>query len=313
MLRTRGTRFALSVLALAAGATVTASTTAIAAPAPKQQSPASTPLVPEGVPIDALVSLAPAIIGAAAVGDISSPAHQSLLGQAQQVLNSAGLPPSIKQTLSALIAFLDGSNGGGPDIPKNGPVISQFLYPTIGKNCISEGSDSVGTALAVPGPAELPPPGPHAGQTGFVFTALGTKGLTPQQSAPMTVQWLNLDTQRGGTLPLTDSAHINPGGPATLSAIANTGSGRVVAVVAGSLTTRPAADKAPVTCSFLPTLGFFVVPSTASAPAQSESGPQSPDQAAQPQSQIPAQPTKIPAQPQVAPEARAKAPVRAQS
>ncbi|MGF6883257.1 hypothetical protein ABIA39_005083 [Nocardia sp. GAS34] len=313
MLRTRGTRFALSVLAIAAGATVTASTTAVAAPAPKPQSPASTPLVPEGVPVDALVSLAPAIIGAAAVGDISSPAHQSLLGQAQQVLNSAGLPPQVKTTLSALIAFLDGSNGGGPDIPKNGPVIAQFLYPSIGKDCIGPGSDSVGTALAVPGPAELPPPGPRAGQAGFVFTALGTKGLTPHQATPMTVQWLNLDTQRGGTLPLTDAAHINPGGPATLSAIANTGSGRIVATVSGSLTTKPAADKAPITCSFLPTLGFFVVPSTTSAPAEAQSGTaKSPDQAAEPQTQATVEPkAKAPAQPQVAPENRAKAHVPA--
>ena len=302
----------MSVLALAAGATVTASTTAIAAPATKPPSPASTPLVPEGVPIDALVSLAPAIIGAAEAGNISAPAQQSLLGQAQQVLDSVGLPPQVKQTLSALIAFLDGSNGGGPDIPKNGPVIAQFLYPTIGKNCIGAGADSVGTALAVPGPAELPPPGPAAGQAGFVFTALGTKGLTPQQNTPMTVQWLNLDTQQSGILPLTDAAHINPGGPATLSVIANTGPGRIIAVVAGSLTTQPAADQAPVTCSFLPTMGFFVVPATAH-PAQPQSAKApSPNQAAQPQSQAPAPAqAQAPAKPSVQPETRAAAPVPA--
>lgn len=294
MLRIRGTRFALSVLALAAGAALTASTTAIAAPAAQPQ--ANTPLVPEGVPVDALVSLAPAIIGAAAAQQISSPAQQSILGQAQQALNSSGLPPSVKTTLGALIAFLDGSNGGGPDIPKNGPTIAQFLYPSIGKDCIGAGSDSVGTALAVPGPAELPPPGPKAGQTGFVFTALGTKGLTPQQKTPMTVQWINLDSGRGGTQALTDSAHINPGGPATLSAIANTGSGRVVAVVSGSLTTQPAADKAPITCSFLPTLGFFTVPNAARAyvpqaetPAKQQAQTHAkPQQATQPQAKVPA-------------------------
>ncbi|MCM6775907.1 hypothetical protein NDR87_17300 [Nocardia sp. CDC159] len=263
MLRSRGTRFALSVLALTAGTALAASTTAVAAPAPKPQESATVPLVPEGVPVDALAALAPAIVGAAAqAGNIASPGQQTILDQAQALLDSAGLPPQIKKTLQAIIAFLSGSNGGGPDIPKNGPAIAQFLYPSIGKGCIGAGADSVGTALAVPGPAELPPPGPGANQAGFVFTALGTKGLTPQQNPPMTVQWLNIDTQQGGVLPLTDEAHINPDGPATLTAIANTGPGRVVAVVSGSLTTQPKPDQPPITCSFLPTLGFFTVAPT---------------------------------------------------
>ncbi|MFI5777947.1 hypothetical protein [Nocardia sp. NPDC051570] len=259
MLRSRGTRFALSVLALTAGTALAASTTAVAAPAPKPQS-VSVPLVPEGVPIDALAALAPAIVGAAAqVGNIASPGQQTILDQAQVLLDSSALPPQVKKTLQAIIAFLTGSNGGGPELPKNGPAIAQFLYPSIGRGCIGPGADSVGTALAVPGPAELPPPGPQANQAGFVFTALGTKGLAPQQNPPMTVQWFNIDTQKGGILPLTDAAHINPDGPATLTAIADTGPGRIVAVVAGSLTTEPAADGPAIACSFLPTLGFFTV------------------------------------------------------
>ncbi len=288
---------ALSALALAAGASVAVSTTAIAAPAPapKPQSPANTPLVPEGVPVGVLESLAPAIIGAAVASqatDIAEP-----ISQAQQALDSVGLPPEVKKSLGALIAFLDGSNGGGPDIPKNGPVIAQFLYPTVGKDCISKGSDSVGTALAVPGPAELPPPGPAAGQTGFVFTALGTKGLIHEQKSPMTVQWTNLSTGRGGTLALTDSAHINPGGPATLSAIANTGPGRVIAVISGSLTTQPAADKAPITCSFPPTMGFFNVagPAAPGSQARAEGPKSSPAPAPGAQAQSPASP-QTPAQ-----------------
>lgn len=135
MLRTRGTRFALSALALTVGATLAASTTAVAAPAPApapKAQPVTVPLVPEGVPIDALAALAPAIIGAAAqASDISSPAQQTILDQAEKILEAAGLPPQVKQTLQAIIAFLTGSNGGGPDIPKNGPVIAQFLYPTV--------------------------------------------------------------------------------------------------------------------------------------------------------------------------------------
>jgi hypothetical protein len=259
----------LSALAIAASASLAAPSTAVAAPAPAPVAPRNTiPMVPEGVPIDTIAALAPAIVGAIAgpadakpVADAKPTADSpksAILDQARALLAALNLPPQIKSTLEAIITFLDGSGGGGPEVPQGGPVIAQFLYPTIGKGCIGPGADSVGTALAVPGPATLPPPGPQAGQTGFVFTALGTKGPTPEQNPPMTVQWLNLDTRQTGIQPLTDEAKINPDGPATLSAIVNTGSGRVVAVVSGSLTTK-ADDADPRTCSFLPTLGFFTV------------------------------------------------------
>ncbi|MFI9401173.1 hypothetical protein [Nocardia sp. NPDC052316] len=260
MLRTRGSRIALSALAIAASATLAAPTTAVAAPAPAPAaSPNTVPMVPEGVPIDALAALAPAIIGSiAGPADIAAGPQSAILDQARRLLATLGLPPQIKSTLERIITFLDGSGGGGPELPQDGPVIAQFLYPTIGKGCIGPTADSIGTALAVSGPAQLPPPGPKAGQAGFVFTALGTKAPTAEQNPPMTVQWMNLDTRQTGFQPLTDEAKINPGGPATLSAIADTGSGRVVAVVSGSLTTK--ADGAdPRTCSFLPTLGFFTV------------------------------------------------------
>ncbi|MEV6069608.1 hypothetical protein AB0L82_23935 [Nocardia sp. NPDC052001] len=262
MLRTRGSRFATTAVALAACATVAVPTTAFAKPAPApQQVTATIPMVPEGVSVDALASLIPAIIGAAAgPADIAAPGPQTaILDQAKQILATLNLPQSIKDTLNKIITFLDGSGGGGPDIPKDGPVIAQFLWPTIGKGCIGSGADSVGTALAVAGPAQLPPPGPAASQTGFVFTALGTKRPTEIQTPPMTVQWLNLDTRQSGVANLTDEAKINPDGPATLSAIVNTGGGRVVAVVSGSLTTQADAESQPITCSFLPTIGFFTV------------------------------------------------------
>ncbi|WP_282781381.1 MULTISPECIES: hypothetical protein [unclassified Nocardia] len=259
MLRTRGSRFAITALAVAACATI-AVPTATAQPAPAPQAVSTIPVIPEGVPVEALASLVPAIIGAAAgPADIAAGPQQTILDQAKQILNTLNLPPQIKSTLERIIKFLDGSGGGGPDIPQDGPVIAQFLWPTIGKGCIGPSSDSVGTALAVPGPAQLPPPGPQAGQTGFVFTALGTKSPTEAQHPPMTVQWINLDTRQSGVLNLTDEAKINPDGPATLSAIADTGSGRVVAVVSGSLTTQADPESAPITCSFLPTIGFFSV------------------------------------------------------
>lgn len=231
----------------------------VAAPAPGVQAAAvSVPTVPEGVPVDALAAFAPAVTGLiAGPADVAGP-QTALLDQARTLLATLNLPPAIKSTLERIITFLDGSGGGGPEIPQDGPVIAQFLYPTIGKDCIGDGADSVGTALAVAGPAQLPPPGVGAGQAGFVFTALGTKAATTEQNPPLTVQWLNLDTRQSAVQTLTTEANINPGGPATLSAIASTGPGRVVAVVSGSLTTQ-AEGAAPRTCSFAPTLGFFTV------------------------------------------------------
>lgn len=268
VLRTRGSRIALSALAIAASASLAAPTTAVAAPAAPTASVNSVPMVPEGVPVDALVALAPVIADAiaapapspASAGEIAAPGSPQalILDQARRLLATVPLSPQIKSTLERVITFLDGSGGGGVEVPENGPAIAQFLYPTVGQGCIAPSGDSVGTALAVPGPAQLPPPGPVAGQTGFVFTALGTERPTATQNPPMTVQWRNLDTGASGVQPLTTEANINPDGPATLSAIADTGRGRIVAVIGGSLTTQ-VEDGTARTCSFVPTLGFFTV------------------------------------------------------
>jgi len=211
--------------------------------------------------VEALASLAPAIVGAAAgPADVADGTANDLLAQAKELLANSELPESVKSTLERVITFLDGSGGGGPDIPDPGTVvISQFLYPTLGEDCIGDGQDSVGTALAVAGPAQLPPPGPAAGQTGFVFTALGTAPAAGEQTQPLTLSWVNVTNGRTGTQPLTTSANINPGGPATLSAIADTGSGQVLAVISGGLTTQKP-DAEPRSCTFLPTLGLVAVP-----------------------------------------------------
>lgn len=253
-------RRSVAVLALVVGGGIVTPTHGSAEPAP------------QGFSVDSIVGLVPAIIGAAAgPADVSSPVQRSILAQAETLLTDSLLPPPIKQILRSIITFLDGSGGGGPKLPGNGPKIAQFLYPTVGKACIGDTADSVATALAVPGPAKLPPPGPGPGQAGFVFTALGTKPLAPTQAEPLTVTWLNLDSRRSETQTLTDSAHINPAGPVTLSAIANTGPGRVVAVISGGITTQATAQPtapgqqpppvaAPRSCTFLPTIGMFTVP-----------------------------------------------------
>ncbi|NLE81220.1 MAG: hypothetical protein GX610_16885 [Rhodococcus sp.] len=251
-------RRAFGALAIASAAALAVPAQAVAQPTP--------PPVPEGVPVEMLASFAPAIIGAAIgpadiAGELSNVAgpQDQLLAQARILLETPGIPPEIKSTLERVITFLDGSGGGGPEIPEeNAPVIAQFLYPTIGKNCIGEGADSVGTAFAVPGPAELPPPGPKPGEAAFVFTALGTGPVAAEQATPMTVTWMNLDNGKRATQDLTAAAKINPDGPATMSAIAQTGPGRVVAVISGGLSTE-AEGAAPISCNFLPTVGMFHV------------------------------------------------------
>lgn len=281
VLRTRGTRRVVTALAVAAAAALVVPTSASAQPL-VPMAPADPPAAPadpaaliaqflpapgEPLPnlsdIEALASFAPAIVGAAAgPADVGAAPAADLLGQARALLETAQLPDQVKSLLESVITFLDGSGGGGPELPSDGPVIAQFLYPTLGKGCISDTADSVGTALAVPGPATLPPPGPAAGQAGFVFTALGTAPLAAQQSAPLTVTWLNIDNRRSGTQDLTGAAKINADGPATLSAIADTGPGRVLSVVSGSITTQSKEDAAapPRSCNFLPTIGTVYVP-----------------------------------------------------
>ncbi|WP_280236056.1 Rv1157c family protein [Nocardia cyriacigeorgica] len=258
MLRTRGSRTALSALALAASFSLVAPTSTMAAPRTAEQ--AGVASIAENVPSETLAALAPTIVGViSAPTPIAGGAPTAILAQARVLLATPGIPAQVRSTLERVITFLDGSGGGGPELPpSDGPRIAQFLYPTIGRGCIGPTSDSIGTALAVPGPADLPPPGPRAGQTAFVLTALGTKTPAAVQPAPLTVQWVNLDNRRTGVQTLTTASEINADGPATLSAVADTGSGRVAAVISGSLTTT-AADSTVRTCTFAPTLGFFSV------------------------------------------------------
>ena len=89
------------------------------------------------------------------------------------------------------------------------------------------------------------------------ITALGTAPTAGEQD--LTLSWINVSNGRSGTQPLTNEARINPDGPATLTAIADTGAGQVVAVVSGGITTqKEGAD--PRSCTFLPTLGLVSVP-----------------------------------------------------
>jgi hypothetical protein len=128
------------------------------------------------------------------------------------------------------------------------------MYPSISNGCLADGGNVLATALSVAGPAKIPTPGPTAGQTAYVFTAIGTPGPADVQKLPLNVTWVNLTTGKSGSVTLKPQQDINPAGPTTLTAIADTGSGSVMSTIFGQVTTK---DKQ---CQFMPTIGSTVVP-----------------------------------------------------
>ncbi|ORW04678.1 hypothetical protein AWC14_02840 [Mycobacterium kyorinense] len=134
------------------------------------------------------------------------------------------------------------------------PPTQDFMYPSIGTGCAADGGNVIATALSVAGPAKIPAPGPQPGQTAYVFTAVGTPGPADVQKLPLNVTWVNLTTGKSGSATLKPQPDINPDGPTTLTAIADTGSGSIMSTIFGQVTTK---DKQ---CQFMPTIGSTVVP-----------------------------------------------------
>jgi hypothetical protein len=138
----------------------------------------------------------------------------------------------------------------GPDAP----TTQDFLYPSISNGCLTDGGNVLATAISVAGPAKIPAPGPAAGQTAYVFTAIGTPAPAAEQKLPLNVTWVNLTTGKSGSATLRPRPDINPDGPTTLTVIADTGSGSIISTIFGQVTT---AEKQ---CQFMPTIGSTVVP-----------------------------------------------------
>ena len=160
------------------------------------------------------------------------------------------VPADVRNILLSALAFAAGDNGeGGPPLPEDGPTFTQFYWPTVSGSCIGGELDAVGTAIAVPGPAEIPAPGAADGQTAFVFTALGTAPAAADQGG-MHVNWVNINTLRHGAVAL-DNHGINPDGPTTLSGTADTGDGTIVAMVSGRANTTDGP------CDFIPTAAII--------------------------------------------------------
>jgi len=176
-----------------------------------------------------------------------------ILDQVEAFANQPGIPEQVKGTLLRVVSFFRGDGEPGAPLPDNAPVFTQFGWPTVATNCIGGTSNAVGTAIAVPGPAAIPLPGVPAGQTGFVFTALGTGPAAGNQTTSMQVNWLNISTGAMGQTPLAPGA-MNPQGPGTVNGLAETGSGDVVAVLSGGITTDE--PSGPANCQFAPTIGL---------------------------------------------------------
>ena len=141
-----------------------------------------------------------------------------------------------------------------PSFDPSSPPTQDFMYPSISNGCLKDGGNVIAPALAVAGPAKIPAPGPAAGQTAYVFTAVGTPAPAAEQKLPLNVTWVNLTTGRSGSATLKPNPAINPEGPTTLTAIVDTGSGSIMSTIFGQVTTL---DKQ---CTFMPTIGSSVVP-----------------------------------------------------
>src|SRR5215208_1953652 len=85
----------------------------------------------------------------------------------------APAPAPAPDAVPAAAPAPDANPSFGPDAPPT----QDFMYPSISNGCLSDGGNVLATAISVAGPAKIPAPGPAAGQTAYVFTAIGT--LTP--------------------------------------------------------------------------------------------------------------------------------------
>jgi len=155
---------------------------------------------------------------------------------------------------AAALAPAPAPAAAAPGFSPDAPPTQDFIYPSISNNCGADGGTVMAPVLSVAGPAKIPTPGPNAGQTAYVFTAVGTPGPADVQKLPLNVTWVNLTTGKSGSATLKPQPDINPQGPTTLTATVDTGSGSIMSTIFGQVTTN---DKQ---CQFMPTIGSTVVP-----------------------------------------------------
>ncbi|BAV40428.1 conserved hypothetical secreted protein [Mycobacterium ulcerans subsp. shinshuense] len=213
-----------------------------AAPGPAPAAPAPAPAAAAAAPAPAPAPAAPPAAPVAA--PMAAPAPVPAPAPAAAPAPEAAAPAPAPAPAPAA------APGFGPDAPPT----QDFMYPSIGTNCLADGSNIIATALSVAGPATIPTPGPGPGQTAYVFTAVGTPGPAEVQRLPLNVTWVNLTTGKSGSVTLKPRSDINPEGPTTLTGIADTGSGSIMSTIFGQVTTKERQ------CQFMPTIGSTVVP-----------------------------------------------------
>ncbi len=202
--------------------------------------------VPEAVPEAAAAPApAPAAAPAAAPGPAPAPEVAPVAAAAAPAPEAAPAPAPAPAPEAA---------APGPAFGPDTPPTQDFMYPSISNGCLADGGNVLATAISVAGPAKIPTPGPGAGQTAYVFTAVGTPGPAAEQKLPLNVTWVNLTTGKSGTATLKPRPDINPEGPTTLTAIVDTGSGSILSTIFGQVTTTERQ------CQFMPTIGSTVVP-----------------------------------------------------
>ncbi|ALG84114.1 hypothetical protein [Gordonia phthalatica] len=282
--RSRRTAAAIAAAAMITPALLVPST---AAAAPADDVPAAEQNLPlpdvENAPevepkvLESLGALTPALIGSVATRDADGGVNTALLAQVRTLADNPAVPAEAQEVWKSLIDFL-GEPGAkeaaktfeleakpaakkddAPNIPTgpNKPRIQQFLYPTIGLGCMPGGGNSVGMALTTAGPQAAPAPGPKRGQAGIVYTSLGT-GPALRSAQKLTISWLNIDTGRTGQQALNPNPKINAQkGPGTFTAIVNTGRGRIVSTIYGTVTTKTKGKR--VSCTIAPTIGTAII------------------------------------------------------
>jgi hypothetical protein len=229
-----------------------------AVPADLNQPPGSSPtahIVPPGVEPGAQAHLPTGIDPVHAAG----PGPEAAPAPANAVPVAAAVPPAGPALAApagppAAPAPAPPAAAAAPGFSPDAPPTQDFMYPSISNGCLADGGNVLAPALSVAGPAKIPAPGPQAGQTAYVFTAIGTPGPANVQKLPLNVTWVNLTTGKSGSATLKPQPDINPQGPTTLTAVVDTGSGSVMSTIFGQVTTK---DKQ---CQFMPTIGSTVVP-----------------------------------------------------
>ena len=214
--------------------------------------PGTEPHLPTGVDPAHVVGPAPGEALAPAPG--AAPDSTPLAARAPDAPAPAAAPAPETSAPAPPAAAPAAPDAAPPAFGPDAPPTQEFMYPSIGNGCLADGSNVIATAISVAGPAPIPKPGPKAGQTAYVFTAIGTPGPAAEQKLPLNVTWVNLATGKSGSATLKPNPEINPDGPTTLVAIADTGSGSIMSTIFGQVTT---VDRQ---CTFLPTIGSTVVP-----------------------------------------------------